>query len=200
MRANLEGGRKIYEAFRAWVRSTRGRRRTLDAEIMAGFGRVEVLYSGVTGDAIPPVPDDFDPTAPDRRHLATPYGVIFAGLSAESDPDDPNSLVAKMAAAADLIGIPVALGRSEGASAWRCVLVFVSGRDGAVPRRRGRSDMASTTNDVFIALQRDFQTFRSWTRLQVGEARCVGGHPAGPRFVYLSRAPVAANFRSARSS
>ena len=50
--------------------------------------------------------------------------------------------------------------------------------------------MGSATNDVFIALQRDFQTFRSWTRIQVGEAEVVGGHPAGPRFAYLSRAPV----------
>ncbi len=50
--------------------------------------------------------------------------------------------------------------------------------------------MGSATNDVFIALQRDFQTFRSWTRIQVGDAEVVGGHPAGPRFAYLSRAPV----------
>ena len=105
MRANLQGGRKTYDSFRAWVRSTPGGP-DLDADIMAGFGRVEGLYQGVTGDALPPVPDGFDPTAPTAAQLATPYGVIFAGLSAESEPDDPNSLVAKMAAAADLIGIP----------------------------------------------------------------------------------------------
>ena len=105
MRANLEGGRKTYDSFRTWVRSTPGGT-GLDADIMAGFGRVEVLYQGVTGDALPPVPEGFVPTAPTAAQLATPYGVIFAGLGAESNPDDPNSLVAKMVAAADLIGIP----------------------------------------------------------------------------------------------
>jgi iron uptake system component EfeO len=105
MRANLEGGKRTYDSFRSWVRSISGGT-DLDADIMTGFGRVETLYQGVTGEALPPVPDGFDPTAPTATQLATPYGVIFAGLSTEANPDDPNSLVSKMVAAADLLGIP----------------------------------------------------------------------------------------------
>lgn len=46
----------------------------------------------------------------------------------------------------------------------------------------------------FIALQRDFQSFLGWMRVQVGDAAVVGGHPAGPRFVYVSGTPSGGAF------
>ena len=105
MRANLLGGKNTYNAFRDWVRSEAGGP-ALDTDILAGFDRVSALYSQVTGDALPPVPAGFDKDAPTADQLATPYGKIFAGLSTESAAADPNSLVSKMSAAADLLGIP----------------------------------------------------------------------------------------------
>jgi iron uptake system component EfeO len=105
MRANLQGGKNTYSAFRDWVRSESGGP-ALDTDILAGFDRVSALYSGVTGDALPPVPAGFNPDAPTADQLATPYGTIFAGLSTESNASDPSSLVSKMNAAADLLGIP----------------------------------------------------------------------------------------------
>jgi iron uptake system component EfeO len=105
MRNNLTGGKNTYDAFRDWVRSESGGA-ALDADILAGFDRVSALYAGVTGDALPPVPASFNPESPTADQLATPYGRIFGGLKTESAADDPNSLVSKMSAAADLLGIP----------------------------------------------------------------------------------------------
>jgi iron uptake system component EfeO len=105
MRANLLGGKNTYEAFRGAVRAKAGGS-ALDADILAGFDRVSALYAGVSGDALPPVPAGFDPKAPTTAQLATPYGQIFAGLTTESDPTNSGSLVSKMSAAADLLGIP----------------------------------------------------------------------------------------------
>lgn len=46
------------------------------------------------------------------------------------------------------------------------------------------------TGGSFIALDRDFQGFRAWTRTSVGSA-LLEGHGEGPRFVYANR-PVPA--------
>jgi hypothetical protein len=54
-------------------------------------------------------------------------------------------------------------------------------------------DQASP-GSTFIALTRDFQPFRGWTRTQVGEATIVGGHPAGPRFTYINDPPSDGRF------
>jgi len=105
MRANLDGGKTTYDAFRNWVRSTASGS-SLDPDILAGFDRVNALYTGISGDALPAVPAGFNPDAPTAAQLATPYGMIFAGLSEESDGTKPGSLVSKMSAAADALGIP----------------------------------------------------------------------------------------------
>jgi hypothetical protein len=47
---------------------------------------------------------------------------------------------------------------------------------------------------TFLALQRDFQSFRSWRRLPVGAEAIDGGHDAGSRFVYASGSAVAGAF------
>ena len=47
---------------------------------------------------------------------------------------------------------------------------------------------------TYIALERDFQSFLSWSRTQVGDAAIVGGHAAGPRFAYVSTPPVDGKF------
>ena len=50
------------------------------------------------------------------------------------------------------------------------------------------------SGSTFIALERDFQSFLSWSRTQVGDAAIVGGHAAGPRFAYVSSPPVDGKF------
>jgi iron uptake system component EfeO len=106
MRANLEGGRTIYAEFSPWVRSMDGGA-AIDERIAAGFDRLDAAYSAIDGDALPPVPVGWNPSAPDPAHLETPYGQLWQLLSFESDRDAAGSLVADMNAAADLIGVPL---------------------------------------------------------------------------------------------
>ncbi len=54
--------------------------------------------------------------------------------------------------------------------------------------------LAGGSGATFIALERDFQSFQSWSRTQVGDAEIVGGHAAGPRFAYVSTPPAGGKF------
>lgn len=105
MRANLAGGFDIYSAFVPWIESIEGGA-DIHADIEAGFDRVEAGYAAVAGDAIPEVPATWNPDAPSEADLATPYGQLFTLLSTEADPTIDGSLVERMTAAADLLGIP----------------------------------------------------------------------------------------------
>ena len=105
MRANLDGSKNTYAGFSAWLKTKDGGT-ALDQDIQARFASVTTLYATVSGDALPAVPAGFMLDAPTAAQLATPYGVIFAGLTTQSDPANPDSLVSKMTAAADLLGIP----------------------------------------------------------------------------------------------
>jgi hypothetical protein len=49
--------------------------------------------------------------------------------------------------------------------------------------------------EVFIALTRDFEDFRSWTRLPVEAEAVPVGHPEGPSFIYVNRMPPAGERR-----
>lgn len=104
MRANLEGGRATFEAFEPWILSLDGGD-TLVTEIHDGFDRVQVGYDAIDGDAIPEVPSTWNPDAPSEADLATPYGQLWTLLSAEADAEASGSLVERMGAGADLLGI-----------------------------------------------------------------------------------------------
>ena len=54
--------------------------------------------------------------------------------------------------------------------------------------------LAGGSGATFIALERDFQSFQSWSRTQVGDAEIVCGHAAGPRFAYVSTPPAGGKF------
>jgi iron uptake system component EfeO len=105
MRANLEGGRKVYDAFRTWVKAEAGE--DLDADIVAGFDRIADAYAEVDGSGIPEVPDGFDPEDPSDDDLKTEYGKLWSLLMKESDPDAKGSLVSDLIEAADALGITV---------------------------------------------------------------------------------------------
>lgn len=105
MRANLAGGADIYAAFVPWIESMEGGA-AIHADIEAGFARVEAGYVAIAGDAIPAVPATWNPDAPSAEDLATPYGQLYTLLSTEADPTIAGTLVERMTAAADLLGIP----------------------------------------------------------------------------------------------
>ncbi len=108
MRANLEGGREIYAAFVPWLREQDGGAE-IDAEIQARFDAVAAAYDALSGDALPAVPATWDESNPTEEDLATEYGQLWQLLTTESDPTAPGGLTERMLAAADLMGIPVAL-------------------------------------------------------------------------------------------
>lgn len=104
MRANLVGARRAWEAFRPWLLSRGGAdiARRVDARLAA----LDAGYAEIPGDALPAVPDGWDPDAPTAAQLATPYGRLRTLLAIESDAARGGSLVAELNAAADALGIP----------------------------------------------------------------------------------------------
>ena len=101
MRANLNGAREVYMAFKEWIESTDGD----TAGIEAGFERLEDAYDAIDGDALPKVPDGFDPDEPSQDDLDTPYGKLYQLLQDETDPKDENSLVHIITEAGEGIGV-----------------------------------------------------------------------------------------------
>lgn len=106
MRANLEGGRALYEAFVPWL-TAEPDGEALHADIMAGFDRIDAGYAEHPGYGVPPVPDGWS-AAPSEELRATPYGALFGLLEHEADPEAEDSLVRAMIDAAALMDIPVA--------------------------------------------------------------------------------------------
>lgn len=104
MRANLDGGLQLYEAFSPWVSDTDP---AVDAEVRDGFARMSAALDAVPGDAMPEVPPTWDPDAPSDADLATAYGQLWAAVERESDPDAAGSLVERMVAAAGVIDLAI---------------------------------------------------------------------------------------------
>ncbi len=105
MRANLEGGREIYEEFRPWL-VQQGEGPAVDAAVVAGFDRIASVYDSMPGTALPEVPETWNSASPTTADLGTPYGELVTGLARESDPDDDGSLISAMNRAADALRIP----------------------------------------------------------------------------------------------
>lgn len=105
MRANLEGGRAALRAFAPSIESLPDGPERL-AAIEAQLAALDRAYRDAGGDALPPVPDGFDPDAPSDAHLATPYGRLFVLVRDASDPRRPGSLAALLRETGDAMGIP----------------------------------------------------------------------------------------------
>jgi iron uptake system component EfeO len=99
MRANLEGGEKIYATFRTWVKADAGD--DVDAKIQAGFKTIAKAYADIDGVAIPAPPADFDTDEPSAADLATPYGKLYKLLTDETDIKNESALISVMRSAAD---------------------------------------------------------------------------------------------------
>ncbi|MBE2250673.1 MAG: EfeM/EfeO family lipoprotein [Myxococcus sp.] len=105
MRANLEGAKTTYAAFRPWALSTSASAE--DARIQAAFAELEATYAQTTGDAIPPVPTSWSNVNPSMADLATPFGQLFTAVRRAADDKAPGSLAAEMTTAGDKLGIPL---------------------------------------------------------------------------------------------
>ena len=106
MRANLAGGRAIYDAFTDWLRDEDGGAE-IDTAIEAKLDAIGDAYDRLPGDAVPAVPSGWNADEPSAEQLATPYGELWSLLSDEADPAHAGSLVERMVAGGDAMGIPV---------------------------------------------------------------------------------------------
>jgi hypothetical protein len=104
LRANLEGVEAIYGLFRPWL-ATKGGGDAVDADIEAGFARVDDVYAHVVGDALPPPPATWDPTSPSAADLQTAYGQLYEGLAGATDPSRSGTVVSRMNDAAALMSL-----------------------------------------------------------------------------------------------
>jgi len=67
--------------------------------------QIAAAYDAIEGSAIPEVPEDFDPAAPDEDALETDYGQLFQLLTEEGNATTKGALVHEMLEAADAMGI-----------------------------------------------------------------------------------------------
>jgi len=102
MRANLEGARAVFSAFRPWIEDSSDDAKRIQDELDA----LDAAYSEVDGDALPRVPADFNPDKPSEEALESPYGKLWKLLGEKTDETDPESLVSIMGNAATEMGIP----------------------------------------------------------------------------------------------
>ena len=106
MRANLEGGLAIYEAFDEMFAAKGDEGAALHDEIHAAFERVQTHYDSIAGDAVPAVPATWNPDAPSEADRATPYGALFLFLADETDFANEASFVSAFSRGAALLEIP----------------------------------------------------------------------------------------------
>ena len=104
MRANLSSGRAVLAAYAPMMEQS-DEARALRVTIEERFDALEEAY-GTEGDALPDVPEGFDPDEPTEAHLATPYGRLFALLATASDPFAEGSLAHLLRQAGDAMHIP----------------------------------------------------------------------------------------------
>jgi iron uptake system component EfeO len=112
LRSNLAGTTKIYELFRAWLKSkpaTGGMPSgtDVDASVTAGLADLKAFYASVEGDAIPQPPATWSAENPKPEDLQTPFGMLYEKIHHAVDPKTDGSLVVEMNSGATLLGIPV---------------------------------------------------------------------------------------------
>lgn len=105
MLANLEGGRAVLAAYEPMMREAPEAGALLPA-IERRLSELERAYTEIGTDALPEVPEGFNPDTPEEAHLETPYGRLFSLLSHESDPRAEGSLAQLLRRSGQAMGIP----------------------------------------------------------------------------------------------
>jgi iron uptake system component EfeO len=102
--ASLASVKATHEVFRPWL-LTRTEGARVDAEIAAGFGRLEKEYDAFGSDALPYVPTGWSTADLTHDALETPFGQLFVVVSNEANASLAGSLAHSMDEAAGLLGI-----------------------------------------------------------------------------------------------
>lgn len=101
MRANLEGGVAVLEAFAPELEGLPEGRERLRA-LREGFARLREAYDALPGDDLPASPQGFDPDHPSTESA---YGRLFVLFARESDRDAEGSLARAVREAGAAMGI-----------------------------------------------------------------------------------------------
>lgn len=104
LRNNLDGTKKIYEVFRAWIKFKDGSEP--DGMIQGRFSALTSLYTQTAGDSLPAVPADWSSDQPTPQNLATPFGMLWKTVQDNVDPKADGSVVFEMNEIAALLGFP----------------------------------------------------------------------------------------------
>jgi iron uptake system component EfeO len=107
LRDNLAGTKTAYGIFQPWLLSKTNGGADLDRDILAGFGRLDAAYGLVQGEAIPAPPATWSAEAPSAADLMTPFGQLYASVTAQVDRTKTDSVVSKLDTAGTLLGFAV---------------------------------------------------------------------------------------------
>jgi iron uptake system component EfeO len=115
LHANLDGTKKIYTLFSAWLKTKPAPATpagamsgaAVDASINAGFAHLAAVYATLPGDAIPPPPATWSAETPSAADLQSPFGTLYVAVHEAVDPTAPGSIVSLMNQGATLLDIPV---------------------------------------------------------------------------------------------
>lgn len=105
LRANQQGCRDAYELFRPWLLTTPDGP-AHDAAVLAAFSRLEAVYAGVPGDAIPRPPRTWSSLDPTLNDVSSEFGKLFVAVASETDARREGSLHHSLLAAARSLGMP----------------------------------------------------------------------------------------------
>ncbi|CAN5200750.1 hypothetical protein BH09MYX1_BH09MYX1_62580 [soil metagenome] len=112
LRKNLEGTKRAYLLFQAWVVSKSNAADPkhsgpdVDKAIIDELNALEKLYADYPGDAIPQPPATWSSINPTPADLATPFGKLWVGVHAAVDATKDGSIVDEMNDSAILLGFP----------------------------------------------------------------------------------------------
>lgn len=110
LRENLVGSKAVYAVFQPWILSKADDKdpkkdgKAIDAKILEGFEELDAAYALVKGDGIPQPPATWSSVNPTADDLKTPFGKLYTSVSVAVDPEVPESIVAQLHNAADLLG------------------------------------------------------------------------------------------------
>jgi hypothetical protein len=112
LRNNLAGSKAVYALFQPWILSKSSASdptkdgKSIDGKIQKGLAALDAAYTAVSGDAIPQPPATWSSVNPTPADLMTPFGQLFSSVSTAVDPTVPDSIVAQMNDAAQMLGFP----------------------------------------------------------------------------------------------
>jgi iron uptake system component EfeO len=107
LRDNLAGTKTAYAVFQPWLLTKTNGGADLDRDIVAGFARLDAAYSQVQGEAIPAPPATWSAEMPSAADLMTPFGQLYASVTAQVDRTKSDSVVSKLDTAGTLLGFAV---------------------------------------------------------------------------------------------